>query len=111
MFVFPPEVKKKEMAVNLPPCPASMKPIAHYLKAAQEHDQRDVIVSYWCRLYALQMGLKLTSKQPDETALLIGMHQSRFYIFENQIIPHNTRHNGMAGNGKKRTRQQRINHQ
>lgn len=35
-------------------------------------DARDPVVSYWSRLYALQAGLKLSTKQQDETALLIG---------------------------------------
>lgn len=35
-------------------------------------DERDPVVSYWCRLYGLQTGLKLSTKQPEETALLIG---------------------------------------
>lgn len=57
---------------NLPPCPASLKPIAHFLKCAQEHDTRDPVVAYWARLHAVQTGLKLSSKQPEENALLIG---------------------------------------
>ena len=57
---------------NLPPCPASLRSIAHYLKTAQEHDARDIIVSYWSRLYALHTGLKLSKKQADETNLLLG---------------------------------------
>lgn len=60
------------MAVNLPPCPPSLKPIAHYLKTAQEHDTRDPVVAYWARLYAVQSALKLSTKQPEETNLLIG---------------------------------------
>lgn len=60
------------MAANLPACPVSLKPIAHYLKTAQEHDARDPVVAYWSRLYALQTGLKLSTKQPEETNLLIG---------------------------------------
>lgn len=35
-------------------------------------DERDPVVSYWCRLYGLQTGLKLSTKQPGETALFIG---------------------------------------
>lgn len=60
-----------------PDCPISLKPIQHYLKTAQEHDSRDIIVSYWCRLYALQTGLKLSKQQPDESKLLI----SRFFSY------------------------------
>lgn len=60
------------MAVNLPPCPVTLKQIAHYLKCAQEHDARDPVVAYWARLHAVQTGLKLSTKQADETTLLIG---------------------------------------
>lgn len=98
------------MAANFPECPPSLRPIAHYLKTAQEHgkswirniihflfdvyfdpermtnllfvylfiailDARDIVVAYWSRLHALQTGLKLTTKQPEETALLLGKYQ------------------------------------
>ena len=33
----------------LPPTPAPLKTIQHYLKIAAEHDQRDPVVSYWCK--------------------------------------------------------------
>lgn len=39
------------MAVQLPPCPASLKAIQYYLKTASEHDQRDPVVSYWCKYF------------------------------------------------------------
>lgn len=55
-----------------PDCPISLKPIQHYLKTATEHDSRDIVVSYYCRLYALQTGLKLSKHQPDEQKLLIS---------------------------------------
>ncbi|XP_055373439.1 vacuolar protein sorting-associated protein VTA1 homolog [Condylostylus longicornis] len=61
------------MSVNLPPVPPSLKQIQSYLKIASEHDERDVVVSYWARLYGLQVGMKASSKQPDETALLLGL--------------------------------------
>lgn len=61
------------MATNFPQCPVSLKQIQHYLKTAQEHDTRDVVISYWCRLYALQVGLKLSSQQSEETQLLISL--------------------------------------
>lgn len=59
---------------SIPECPPSLKPIQHYLKTAAEHETRDPVVAYWCRLHALQMGLKLTTKKtPEETKLLIGL--------------------------------------
>jgi vacuolar protein sorting-associated protein VTA1 len=45
------------MAVQLPPCPTSLKAIQHYLKTASEHDQRDPVVSYWCKYYFIKIVL------------------------------------------------------
>ncbi|KAL4708372.1 hypothetical protein ACJJTC_019608 [Scirpophaga incertulas] len=62
------------MSANIPECPASLKPIQHYLKTATEHDARDPVVAYWCRLHALQVGLKLTNKKTtEETKVLMGV--------------------------------------
>ena len=47
------------MPLTLPQCPPSLKTIAHYLKTATEHEQRDPVISYWCRLAALQTGMTL----------------------------------------------------
>lgn len=33
---------------GLPETPAPLKSIHPYLKIANEHDQRDPVVSYWC---------------------------------------------------------------
>lgn len=59
---------------NIPECPQSLKNIQHYLKTAAEHDTRDLVVAYWCRLHALQVGLKTLSnkKTPEETRMLMG---------------------------------------
>lgn len=48
-------------------------------------DERDPIVSYWCRLYGLQTGLKLSTKQPEETALFIGNIDSAEILFLEQL--------------------------
>lgn len=58
---------------DFPPCPASLKQIQHFLKIAQEHDTRDIVVCYWSRLYALQVGLKASTQKPDETKLLLSV--------------------------------------
>ena len=52
------------MASNLKisPLPPALKPIAHLLKIATEHETRDPVVTYWARLAALQNGLKLDKK-------------------------------------------------
>ncbi|XP_059048415.1 vacuolar protein sorting-associated protein VTA1 homolog [Achroia grisella] len=62
------------MSNEIPECPPSLKSIQHYLKTAAEHDTRDPVVAYWCRLHALQVGLKLTSKKtPEETKVLMAL--------------------------------------
>ncbi|XP_078044915.1 vesicle trafficking 1 [Augochlora pura] len=50
--------------------PPTLKKIEQYIKLAASHDQRDEVISYWCRLYALQTGLKLSTKTSEETAFL-----------------------------------------
>jgi len=61
------------MAAKLPPVPPVMKPIQHYLKTAAEHDQRDPVISYWCRLFALQGGMKIDKKTKESVALLTAL--------------------------------------
>ncbi|KYM93168.1 PREDICTED: vacuolar protein sorting-associated protein VTA1 homolog [Atta cephalotes] len=58
---------------NLPKVPTPLKSIQHYLTIALKHDQRDSVVSYWCRLYALQTGLKLSTKTSEETNFLLKL--------------------------------------
>lgn len=36
---------------QFPECPESMKKIQNHLKIASEHDDKDPVVSYWCRLF------------------------------------------------------------
>ncbi|XP_046752899.1 vacuolar protein sorting-associated protein VTA1 homolog isoform X3 [Diprion similis] len=77
-------------ALNLPECPAPLKSIQHFLKAAAEHDQRDPVVSYWCRLHALQTGLKLSTKTSEETGFLLKLmdwlEQTKKAQHENEAI-------------------------
>ncbi|EQB78770.1 hypothetical protein CB1_001107060 [Camelus ferus] len=50
---------------SLPPLPPQFKSIQHHLRTAQEHDKRDPVVAYYCRLYAMQTGMKIDSKTPE----------------------------------------------
>ncbi|EDV95900.1 vacuolar protein sorting-associated protein VTA1 homolog [Drosophila grimshawi] len=59
--------------MEFPNCPASLKSIQHFLKLAQEHDTRDVVIAYWARLYALQVGLKASTQTAEETQLLLAI--------------------------------------
>lgn len=45
--------------------PTQLKAVQHYLRTAQEHEKRDPVVAYYCRLYAMQTGMKLDSKSPE----------------------------------------------
>ncbi|XP_026164055.1 vacuolar protein sorting-associated protein VTA1 homolog isoform X2 [Mastacembelus armatus] len=53
--------------------PAQLKSIQHHLRTAQEHEKRDPVVSYYCRLYAMQTGMKLDSKTPDCRKFLVRL--------------------------------------
>ena len=35
---------------GLPPVPPQLKAIQHYLKTATEHDKRDPVVAYYCKI-------------------------------------------------------------
>ncbi|GLV38797.1 Vesicle trafficking 1 [Carabus blaptoides fortunei] len=60
--------------MGFPPCPESLKAIAHYLKVAEEHDNRDIVISYWCRLHALEVAMKITNtKAPEVSKMLISL--------------------------------------
>jgi len=48
--------------MSLPP---QFKPIAHYIKIANEHRQRDPGVYYWCIMYATQMAMGIDKKSPE----------------------------------------------
>lgn len=53
--------------------PPQLKAIQHYLRTAQEHEKRDPVVAYYCRLYAMQTGMKLDSKTPECRKFLIKL--------------------------------------
>ncbi|CAL9692216.1 unnamed protein product [Knipowitschia caucasica] len=53
--------------------PAPLRAVQHHLRTAQEHEQRDPVVAYYCRLYAMQTGMKLDSKTPECRQFLIKL--------------------------------------
>jgi len=59
--------------LSLPPCPPSLKSVAHFLKLASEHDARDPVVSYWARLTALQTGMTLDKSSKEALAVLLPL--------------------------------------
>lgn len=58
------------LATQLPP---SLRPVAHYLKTGSEYETRDPVIAYWCRLAALQAGLKLDKKSPEAIKVLMPL--------------------------------------
>lgn len=58
---------------NLPPIPSSFKPLQHYVKTASEHEKRDLVITYYCLLYALQLGMKINSKAKECYAFLSSL--------------------------------------
>jgi len=62
-----------KMSLSLPNCPTSIKPIQHYLKIATEHEKRDPVITYWCRLAALQNGMSLDKSSKESLAVLLPL--------------------------------------
>jgi len=58
---------------SLPPVPLSLKPIGHYLKTAVEHDSRDPVIAYWCRMLALQNGMTMDKSSKEALAVLLPL--------------------------------------
>ncbi|KRT85507.1 hypothetical protein AMK59_954 [Oryctes borbonicus] len=58
-----------------PPVPQDIKAISHFLKVAEEHEERNIVVSYWCRMYAVQSAMKIIPgpKTPEVSQLLIAI--------------------------------------
>ncbi|KAE9530560.1 hypothetical protein AGLY_011022 [Aphis glycines] len=58
---------------QIPECPKSLKKIQHHLKIALEHDSKDPVISYWCRLYALQTALVIDKSSKDVKMFLVSL--------------------------------------
>ncbi|KAJ8978503.1 hypothetical protein NQ317_002406 [Molorchus minor] len=58
--------------VVFPPVPPEVKPLAHLLKLAEDHDERNIVVAYWARMSACLLALRLVpGKKSPATAELI----------------------------------------
>lgn len=53
--------------------PPQLRTLQHHLRTAQEHEKRDPVVAYYCRLYAMQTGMKLDSKTPECRKFLVKL--------------------------------------
>ena len=58
------------MAAAVPP---NLKQINSYVKLAKEYDKRDAVIAYYCRMYAVQRGIKIDSKSPESKKFLFAM--------------------------------------
>jgi hypothetical protein len=59
-----------DLLSNVPPL---LKPCQSFMRLAADHDKIDPVISYWCRLYALQLGLKIDSKDKDNRTFLFNV--------------------------------------
>ncbi|GIY71178.1 vacuolar protein sorting-associated protein VTA1 homolog [Caerostris extrusa] len=58
---------------NFKLAPAGLKAIQPYLKIAEEHEKRDPSITYWCRFYAVQSGLKIKDKSPENSVFFLKL--------------------------------------
>ncbi|CAG9768222.1 unnamed protein product [Ceutorhynchus assimilis] len=58
--------------MSFSPVPAQVKPVAHLMKLAAEHDSRNIVVAYWARMAACHLALKIVpgKKSPEVTNLV-----------------------------------------
>ncbi|GFS00553.1 vacuolar protein sorting-associated protein VTA1 homolog [Elysia marginata] len=77
--------------------PATLKSgIQKYMRIATEHDRRDPVVAYYCRLYAMQHGMTIDKKSPEARQFLVSLmdflEQEKTRLKEEEAI-----HNEVAG--------------
>uniref|UniRef100_A0A183CCF2 Vacuolar protein sorting-associated protein VTA1 n=1 Tax=Globodera pallida TaxID=36090 RepID=A0A183CCF2_GLOPA len=60
-------------AINLSDIPQSMRPIAHFVKIANEYAARDVVIHYWCLVKSLEDGMKQSGNDPDTKKFLLNL--------------------------------------
>lgn len=53
--------------------PQSIRPIAHFVKIANDYADRDIAIYYWCLLKAVGDGMKLDSSSQESKKFLYGM--------------------------------------
>lgn len=70
---------------SLPAPPANFKPIVPILKLAADNDTRDPAVSYWCRLHAVQMAMKIDSKSAEAKSFLMALMDQLEKVCDGEI--------------------------
>ncbi|KAF5282756.1 hypothetical protein FQR65_LT02753 [Abscondita terminalis] len=52
---------------SLPPIPSQIRHVAHFMKVAEEHDERNVVISYYSRMFACEAAMKsIPGEKPPE---------------------------------------------
>ncbi|XP_050422161.1 vacuolar protein sorting-associated protein VTA1 homolog [Adelges cooleyi] len=79
---------------QLPDCPESLKKIINYLKIASEHDAKDPVISYWSRLFALQMALTIDKSSKEAKNFLVSLmdwlEKQKTTMKDNEMITNET---------------------
>ncbi|CAG9858477.1 unnamed protein product [Phyllotreta striolata] len=82
--------------VQFPPVTPEVKPIAHLLKLADEHEERNIVVTYWARMAGCLLALQLVPghKSPATSelmrALLDWLEQTKKANLDNEGITSET---------------------
>ncbi|BFZ24867.1 hypothetical protein BsWGS_27906 [Bradybaena similaris] len=84
-------------APGLPAVPANLKPaVLKYLRVATEHDKRDPVIAYYCRLYAMRQGMEIDKTSPEARKFLVGLmdylEKSKVQLKDEEAI-----HNNVCG--------------
>ncbi|CAG5131278.1 unnamed protein product [Candidula unifasciata] len=82
---------------SLPPVPANLKPVVlKYLRVATEHDKRDPVIAYYCRLHAMQQGMAIDKTSPEARKFLVALmdylEKSKLQLKDEEAI-----HNNVCG--------------
>ncbi|KAL3280915.1 hypothetical protein HHI36_004142 [Cryptolaemus montrouzieri] len=61
--------------MQFPPVPPEVKSIAHFMKVAEEHEERNIVIAYWARMFAVQRAMNMipNKKPPEVSKLLIAI--------------------------------------
>uniref|UniRef100_A0A3P8V596 Vacuolar protein sorting-associated protein VTA1 homolog n=1 Tax=Cynoglossus semilaevis TaxID=244447 RepID=A0A3P8V596_CYNSE len=77
--------------------PVPLRSIQHHLRTAQEHETRDPVVAYYCRLYAMQTGMKLDSKTPECRKFLVKL-MDQLEVMKKELCDHESVTQEIVGN-------------
>ncbi|XP_059144007.1 vacuolar protein sorting-associated protein VTA1 homolog [Physella acuta] len=77
--------------------PTSLKGVIQkYLRVATEHDKRDPVIAYYCRLYAMQQGMIVDKNSPEARQFLVSLmdflEKSKIQLKDEEAV-----HNELCG--------------